>query len=127
MTYSCGYFTNSSVSLEDASKEKIDRICRKLKLNKDDRVLEIGTGWGSFSVHAVKNYGCKINTVTISDAQYEYACRLVKDNGLESQIQIFNQDYRKITGKYDKIVSIEMIEAVGHQFIPEYFSKYHLY
>ena len=123
MTYSCGYFTNSSVSLEDASKEKIDRICRKLKLNKDDHVLEIGTGWGSFSVHAVKNYGCKINTVTISDAQYEYASRLVKDNGLESQIQIFNQDYRKITGKYDKIVSIEMIEAVGHQFIPEYFSR----
>ena len=94
-----------------------------MKLNKDDHVLEIGTGWGSFSVHAVKNYGCKINTVTISDAQYKYACRLVKENGLESQIQIFNQDYRKITGKYDKIVSIEMIEAVGHQFIPEYFSK----
>ncbi len=123
MTYSCGYFTNPSVSLEDASKEKIDRICRKLKLNKDDRVLEIGTGWGSFSVHAAKNYGCKINSVTISDAQYQYACRLVKENGLESQIQIFNQDYRKIKGKYNKIVSIEMIEAVGHQFIPEYFSK----
>tara|TARA_B100000073_G_scaffold146533_1_gene120619 strand:- start:1844 stop:3103 length:1260 start_codon:yes stop_codon:yes gene_type:complete len=123
MTYSCGYFTNQSVSLEDASIEKIDRICRKLKLSANDHVLEIGTGWGSFSIHAVKNYGCKISTVTISDAQYEYACHLVKENGLESQIQIFNKDYRKIEGKYDKIVSIEMIEAVGHQFIPEYFSK----
>ena len=123
MTYSCGYFTDQSVSLEEASKEKIDRICRKLKLNKGDHVLEIGTGWGSFSIHAVKNYGCKVSTVTISDAQYHYASNLVKEMELESQIQILNQDYRKIEGEYDKIVSIEMIEAVGYQFIPEYFSK----
>ena len=127
MTYSCAFFENSSVSLEEASIEKIDRICRKLKLKKDDRVLEIGTGWGSFSMHAASKYGCKIDTVTISDAQYEYAKKIIKKNGLGSQINIFNKDYRKIEGKYDKIVSIEMIEAVGHQFIPQYFSKYLLY
>jgi len=123
MTYSCGYFQDKSVSLEDASIEKIDRICRKLQLNKDDHVLEIGTGWGSFSIHAAKNYGCRISTVTISDAQYEYASKLIKKQGLDSKINILNKDYRKIKGKYDKIVSIEMIEAVGHQYIPQYFSK----
>ncbi|MFL3004540.1 MAG: class I SAM-dependent methyltransferase [Candidatus Neomarinimicrobiota bacterium] len=123
MTYSCGYFQDNSVSLEQASIEKIDRICRKLKLNKNDHILEIGTGWGSFSLHAAKQYGCTIDTVTISDAQYEYASKKIESSGLESQINILNKDYRKIEGKYDKIVSIEMIEAVGYQFIPQYFSK----
>ena len=123
MTYSCGYFMDNSVSLEQASIEKIDRICRKLKLNKNDHILEIGTGWGSFSLHAAKQYGCTIDTVTISDAQYEYASKKIESSGLDSQINIFNKDYRKIEGKYDKIVSIEMIEAVGYQFIPQYFSK----
>ena len=123
MTYSCGYFNNDSVSLEEASIEKIDRICRKLKLNENDHILEIGTGWGSFSLYAAKQYGCTIDTVTISDAQYEYASGKIESSGLGSKINIFNKDYRKIEGQYDKIVSIEMIEAVGHQFIPEYFSK----
>ena len=123
MTYSCGYFNNDSVSLEQASIEKIDRICRKLKLNENDHILEIGTGWGSFSLYAAKQYGCTIDTVTISDAQYEYASRKIESSGLGSKINIFNKDYRKIEGQYDKIVSIEMIEAVGHQFIPQYFSK----
>ena len=123
MTYSCGYFNNDSVSLEQASIEKIDRICRKLKLNENDHILEIGTGWGSFSLYAAKQYGCTIDTVTISDAQYEYASRKIESSGLGSKINIFNKDYRKIKGQYDKIVSIEMIEAVGHQFIPQYFSK----
>ena len=123
MTYSCGYFNNDSVSLEQASIEKIDRICRKLKLNENDHILEIGTGWGSFSLYAAKQYGCTIDTVTISDAQYEYASGKIESSGLGSKINIFNKDYRKIEGQYDKIVSIEMIEAVGHQFIPQYFSK----
>jgi len=123
MTYSCGYFQDSSVSLEEASIEKIDRICRKLKLKNTDHVLEIGTGWGSFSIHAAKNYGCKITTVTISDAQYDYTSKMISEMKLESQINILNKDYRKIKGEYDKIVSIEMIEAVGHQYIPQYFSK----
>ena len=123
MTYSCGYFSNPDTSLEDASIEKLDRICRKLKLSEKDHVLEIGTGWGSFSIHAAKNYGCNITTTTISDAQYEYARTRVIEEGLESKINLINKDYRKLDGQYDKIVSIEMIEAVGYEFIPEYFKK----
>ena len=123
MTYSCAYFNNFDMNLEDASIEKLDRICRKLNLSDKDDVLEIGTGWGSFSIHAAKNYGCNITTTTISDAQYEYARSRVVEEGLESKISVINKDYRKIDGQYDKIVSIEMIEAVGHEFIPEYFKK----
>ena len=123
MTYSCAYFNNPDVSLEEASIEKLDRICRKLNLSKNDSVLEIGTGWGSFSIHAAKKYGCNITTTTISDAQYQYARSRVVEEGLESKITVINKDYRKIQGLYDKIVSIEMIEAVGYEFIPEYFKK----
>ena len=123
MTYSCAFFNNDSVTLEEASIEKLDRICRKLDLSEDDSVLEIGTGWGSFSIHAAKNYGCKITTTTISDAQFDYARSRIKDEGLESKITLINKDYRDLDGKYDKIVSIEMIEAVGYEYIPDYFSK----
>ena len=111
MTYSCAFFNNDSVTLEEASIEKLDRICRKLDLSEDDSVLEIGTGWGSFSIHAAKNYGCKVTTTTISDAQFDYARSRIKDEGLESKITLVNKDYRDLDGKYDKIVSIEMIEA----------------
>ena len=123
MTYSCGYFKNKDSSLKEASIEKIDRICRKLQLSKEDSLLEIGTGWGSFSAHAVENYGCSIVTTTISNAQYKYADKLFKAKNLSSKIQLLNMDYRKLDGKYDKIVSIEMIEAVGYQFIPAYLQK----
>ena len=123
MTYSCAFFNNDSVTLEEASIEKLDRICRKLDLSEDDSVLEIGTGWGSFSIHAVKNYGCKVTTTTISDAQFDYARSRIEDEGLESKITLINKDYRDLDGKYDKIVSIEMIEAVGYEYIPDYFSK----
>ena len=123
MTYSCAFFNNDSVTLEEASIEKLDRICRKLNLSENDSVLEIGTGWGSFSIHAAKNYGCKITTTTISDAQFDYARSRIKDEGLESKITLINKDYRDLDGKYDKIVSIEMIEAVGYEYIPDYFSK----
>lgn len=123
MTYSCAYFNDLDSNLEEASIEKLDRICRKLKLSGNDNVLEIGTGWGSFSIHAAKNYGCQITTTTISDAQYEYAKSRIVDEGLESKINIINKDYRKIDGLFDKIVSIEMIEAVGYEFIPDYFKK----
>ncbi len=123
MTYSCGYFKDDSVTLKDASLEKLDRMCRKLKLSEDDSILEIGTGWGSFAMHAVKNYGCAVTTTTISDAQYEYAYSSFKKEGLESKIKLVNKDYRELSGLYDKIVSIEMIEAVGHEFIPTFFKK----
>jgi len=123
MTYSCAFFNDESATLEDASIEKLDRICRKLNLSGNDSVLEIGTGWGSFSIHAAKKYGCKVTTTTISDAQYEYARKRIKEEGLESKITLINKDYRELDGEYDKIVSIEMIEAVGYEYIPEFFSK----
>ena len=123
MTYSCAYFRDTKTTLKDASIEKLDRMCRKLKLSEVDNILEVGTGWGSFSIHAAKNYGCNITTTTISDAQYEYAKARVVEEGLESKINVINKDYRKLDGQYDKIVSIEMIEAVGYEYISEYFSK----
>ena len=123
MTYSCAYFKDTNTTLEHASVEKLDRVCRKLKLSENDKVLEIGTGWGSFSIHAAKNYGCHITTTTISDAQYEYAKARVIEEGLESKINVINEDYRKLSGQYDKVVSIEMIEAVGYEYISEYFKK----
>ena len=121
MTYSCGVFDNKSSTLEEASVEKLDRICRKLQLTDRDSVLEIGTGWGSFAIHAVKNYGCKITTSTISDAQYELAKERINQEGLTDRIILLKDDYRKLTGQYDKIVSIEMIEAVGHEYVPVFF------
>ena len=123
MTYSCAFFKDESVTLEEASQEKLDRICRKLNLSEQDSVLEIGTGWGSFSIHAAKNYGCNVTTTTISAAQYEYARSRIKEEGLESKITLINKDYRELDGKYDKIVSIEMIEAVGYEYISGFFSK----
>ena len=123
MTYSCAYFKDTNITLEDASIEKLDRMCRKLNLSEKDNILEVGTGWGSFSIHAAKNYGCSITTTTISDAQYEYAKARVLEEGLESKINVINKDYRKLDGQYDKIVSIEMIEAVGYEYISEYFRK----
>ena len=123
MTYSCAYFKDTNTTLEDASIEKLDRMCRKLKLSEKDNILEVGTGWGSFSIHAAKNYGCSITTTTISDAQYEYAKARVLEEGLESKINVINKAYRKLDGQYDKIVSIEMIEAVGYEYISEYFRK----
>ena len=123
MTYSCAYFKDTNTTLEDASIEKLDRMCRKLNLSEKDNILEVGTGWGSFSIHAAKNYGCSITTTTISDAQYEFAKARVLEEGLESKINVINKDYRKLDGQYDKIVSIEMIEAVGYEYISEYFRK----
>jgi cyclopropane-fatty-acyl-phospholipid synthase len=121
MTYSCGVFEKESTTLKEASIEKLDRICRKLNLGVNDNILEIGTGWGSFAIHAVKNYGCNITTTTISDAQYEYAKNKISEEGLTDKITLLNQDYRNLSGSYDKIVSIEMIEAVGHEYVPLFF------
>ena len=123
MTYSCGIFKDDKTTLEEASIEKLDKICKKLKLSSNDHILEIGTGWGSFAIHAAKNYGCKITTTTISDAQYNYAKDKIKEEKLDKKINLINKDYRLIKGTYDKIVSIEMIEAVGHKNVPAYFRK----
>ncbi len=123
MTYSCGIFNDKSSSMEDASIEKLDRICRKLNISPEDSILEIGTGWGSFSIHAAKKYGCSVTTTTISDAQYKFALQRIKDEGLTDKVRLLKEDYRKLSGKFDKVVSIEMIEAVGHEFVPLYFKK----
>ena len=123
MTYSCGVFENDKSTLNEASIEKLDRICRKLDLKPNDNILEIGTGWGSFAIHAAKKYGCHITTTTISDAQYEYAKQRIIDEGLESKIKLLNQDYRNLSGTFDKIISIEMIEAVGHEYVELFFQK----
>jgi len=123
MTYSCGVFLNDNSSMKEASIEKLDRFCRKLKLTKDDKVLEIGTGWGSFALHAAKNYGCHVTTTTISDKQFSYVSDLINKESLSSQVVLLNSDYRELEGSFDKIVSIEMIEAVGTQHIPGFFDK----
>lgn len=118
MTYSSGIFHDKSSTMEEASIEKLDRICRKLNISPDDHVLEIGTGWGSFALHAAENYGCRITTTTISDEQFQLAVSRIKEAGLEDRVTVLNADYRDLEGEYDKIVSIEMIEAVGHGQIP---------
>ena len=121
MTYSCAVFEPENLSLYDASIEKLDRICRKLNINSDDHIIEIGTGWGSFALHAVKKYGCKVTTTTISNRQHEYVANLISAEGLQDKITLLKEDYRSLSGQYDKLVSIEMIEAVGYNFIQNFF------
>ncbi len=122
LTYSSGYFLSRDDSMECASVQKLDLICRKLDLGPGDRVLEIGSGWGSFAVHAARNYGCHVTTTTISKEQYEYVTELVDAEGLGSSITVLNRDYRLLEGSYDKIVSVEMIEAVGLDYLPAFFA-----
>lgn len=121
--YSSAIFENKTDSLDKASINKIERICQKLELSAEDHLLEIGTGWGGFALHAARNYGCQVTTTTISQKQYEYAMQQVVDAGLDSKIKVIRQDYRDLTGRYDKLVSIEMIEAVGHQYFDNFFQK----
>ncbi|UCD52321.1 MAG: class I SAM-dependent methyltransferase, partial [Phycisphaerales bacterium] len=117
MTYSCGIFKTAASTLAEASREKYDRICRKLDLTCDDHVVEIGCGWGGFAVHAATHYGCRVTGTTISRQQYDWASNRVKQLGLSDRVEILRQDYRDLEGTYDKLVSIEMIEAVGHQYL----------
>ena len=125
MTYSCAKFENPEAAFEEAQTAKYDALCQKLKITADDHVLEIGCGWGGFGCHAAGKYGCKVTGVTISEAQAEYARKRVKDAGLEDKFEILIKDYRHIEGKFDKIVSIEMIEAVGDKFHEPFFEKCH--
>jgi cyclopropane-fatty-acyl-phospholipid synthase len=123
MTYSSAIFQTPDQSLEEAQYEKYDRLCRKLKLSSKDRVLEIGSGWGGMALHAAKNYGCHVTTVTLSEEQYKYAKELFAREGYADKIDIRIQDYRSLKGTFDKIISIEMLEAVGHEYLPVYFRK----
>lgn len=121
MAYSCGIFEKKDSTLEEASIAKFDRICKKLELSPEDHVLEIGTGWGGFAVHAVKNYGCRLTTTTLSKAQHDLALERIMAAGIHDRVTLLLEDYRELRGRYDKVVSIEMIEAVGHQYLDTFF------
>ena len=123
MMYSCALFERPDMTLAEASAAKLDRICRKLELGPQDHVLEIGTGWGGFALHAAGRYGCRVTTTTISPSQYELARERVRAAGLEDRITVLLEDYRDLRGTYDKLVSIEMIEAIGHQYFGEFFHR----
>ncbi len=123
MMYSSAIFAAASESLEDASWRKNDRICRKLDLQPSDHVVEIGTGWGGFALHAARHFGCRVTTTTISAEQHALASERVAAAGLQDRITLLLQDYRDLDGGYDKLVSIEMIEAIGHQYMETYFGK----
>ena len=121
--YSSATFYHPDLSLEDASTAKLERICQKLQLQPDDHILEIGTGWGGFAIYAAKNYGCHITTTTISKEQYQAAQQRVIDAGVADRVTILMEDYRDLQGRYDKLVSIEMIEAVGHHYLDTYLKQ----
>ena len=123
MSYSSGIFSGPESTLAEASEAKFERICRKLELSPRDHLLEIGTGWGGFALHAARNYGCRVTTTTISRNQFEFATRRIREAGLADRVTVLCEDYRKLTGSYDKIASIEMIEAVGHEFLDSFFGK----
>jgi len=125
MTYSSALFTAPGQTLTEAQTAKYDRLCRQLKLKPGEQVLEIGSGWGGFGLHAARHYGVHLTTVTISEEQFKYAGELFQREGLADRIEIKLQDYRLLTGKFDKIVSIEMLEAVGEAYLETYFAKCH--
>lgn len=123
LTYSAAFFTNEKQGLKDAQAEKYDRICRKLDLKPEHTLLEIGCGWGGFASHAARHYGCKVTGITISKEQLAEAKHRVEAQGLNHLIDIRYADYRTLEGKFDRIASIEMLEAVGENYLDEYFSK----
>ena len=123
MMYSAAQFLTPDDTLEQAQLNKLARICQKLGLTADDHLLEIGTGWGSMALFAAQQYGCKVTTTTLSKEQYDYTLARIHALGLQDQVTLLLEDYRDLTGQYDKLVSIEMIEAVGHRFLPSYFKQ----
>ncbi len=125
MTYSSALFTAPDETLESAQTEKYDALCRKLRLVPGDHVLEIGSGWGGFACHAVRNYGCRVTTVTISSEQFHFAKERFKREGIAPRVDIQLEDYRNITGQFDKVASIEMMEALGDRYLETYFAKIH--
>jgi cyclopropane-fatty-acyl-phospholipid synthase len=123
MAYSCGIFEQPDSTLEQASIAKFDAACRKLSLQPDDHLLEIGTGWGGLALHAAANYGCRVTTTTISEQQHSLAQQRIAAAGLSDRIELRLADYRDLSGRYDKLISIEMVEAVGPQFLQTYLAK----
>ncbi|KAG0946399.1 hypothetical protein G6F31_014329 [Rhizopus arrhizus] len=120
LMYSSALFSDESESLELASRRKLDRICQQLRLSPGDRVVEIGTGWGGFAVHAATHYGCHVTTTTISAEQHALAAERVQAAGLQDRVTLLMQDYRDLQGQFDKLVSIEMIEAIGAEYLDTY-------
>ncbi|PHI37968.1 SAM-dependent methyltransferase [Pseudoalteromonas sp. GCY] len=123
MLYSSAVYPSKEASLEEAQQHKLAAICERLDLQATDKVVEIGTGWGAFAVYAAKNYGCHITTTTISEEQHDYVKALIEKEGLQQHITLLKKDYRDLDGQYDKLVSIEMIEAVGHAYLSGFFAK----
>ncbi|MEM1110740.1 MAG: cyclopropane-fatty-acyl-phospholipid synthase family protein [Pseudomonadota bacterium] len=123
MMYSSALFSGHNWSLEEAAVAKLDEICQQLELKESDHLVEIGTGWGGMAIYAARHYGCRVTTTTISQEQYEYARAKVAELGLTDRITVLCKDYRALEGQFDKLVSIEMIEAVGHEFYSEYFQR----
>ncbi|MFZ5723158.1 MAG: class I SAM-dependent methyltransferase [Pseudomonadota bacterium] len=123
LMYSAAIYPQAESTLDEAAVHKLDTVCRKLALGPDDHLLEIGTGWGGLAIHAAKHYGCRVTTTTISPAQYEAAVGRAQEAGVAGRIEFLRADYRDLTGRYDKLVSIEMIEAVGHQYLDTYFRR----
>ena len=123
MMYSAAQFLSEEDSLEQAQLNKLERICQKLALQPSDHLLEIGTGWGSMALYAAQHYGCKVTTTTLSKEQFAFTRSRIDELGLQDQVTLLLEDYRDLKGQYDKLVSIEMIEAVGHRFLPTYFKQ----
>lgn len=123
LMYSSALWAGADDTLEEASRRKLDTICRKLELGPGDRVVEIGSGWGGFAIHAARHYGCHVTTATISREQHVMALARVRAAGLDDRVSVVLQDYRDLQGRYDKLVSIEMIEAIGAQYLETYFAK----
>lgn len=123
MTYSCGVFESTETTLRESQIEKIDRMCRKLDLQPSDHLIEIGTGWGAFAIHAAGQYGCRVTTTTISREQHAFAKQRIADAGLSDRIELLLDDYRDLAGQFDKLASVEMIEAVGHEYFDTFFRK----
>jgi cyclopropane-fatty-acyl-phospholipid synthase len=123
MMYSCALFERPDMTLAEASRAKLDLVCRKLDLGPSNHVVEIGTGWGGFALHAAGRYGCRVTTTTISPSQYELARERVRAAGLQDRVTVLHEDYRDLRGTFDRLVSIEMIEAIGHRQFGEFFRR----
>ncbi|OCQ22013.1 cyclopropane-fatty-acyl-phospholipid synthase [Pseudoalteromonas luteoviolacea] len=123
MLYSSAVYPTHESSLEEAQSHKLKQICEQVDLQASDHVIEIGTGWGAFAIYAAQNYGCKVTTTTISEEQHAYVQEKIYALGLQNQITLLKDDYRELTGRFDKLVSIEMIEAVGHEYLSGFFEK----
>ncbi len=123
MMYSAAMFRSADDTLEQAQLNKLERICQKLDLKPGDHLLEIGTGWGSMALYAATHYGCRVTTTTLSHEQFAYTRRRIEEQNLQDRVTLLLRDYRDLEGQFDKLVSIEMIEAVGHRFLPTYFKQ----